>query len=101
MALNLENFDTKTGVYYTSGNAYKMVGDQLMSAPLFVDGSVDESCWCEVMDNDWNAQKVVLFFEQYNAIRETEIGTKVMYGYVLAKWEDRINDLYDPNKAWL
>ena len=63
--LSTENFDTSKRIYYTSGNAYKMVDGQLWSAPLFVDGSIDETCWCEVMEESWDSQRITLFFAQY------------------------------------
>tara|TARA_R100001129_G_C5258709_1_gene230465 strand:+ start:75 stop:320 length:246 start_codon:yes stop_codon:yes gene_type:complete len=73
--LNTENFDTSKEIYYTSGNAYKMVDGTLWSAPLFVDGSIDESCWGEVMEKSWDSQRITLFFAQYKQQSETPVVT--------------------------
>tara|TARA_R100000234_G_C4861998_1_gene119578 strand:- start:86 stop:496 length:411 start_codon:yes stop_codon:yes gene_type:complete len=50
--MKAEDFDKAQGIYYESGNAYKTEDYVFMSAPLFADGTIDESNWCEVMPED-------------------------------------------------
>jgi len=38
-------------------NAYSLIDGVLFHAPVFVNGDIDDTCWCEVMENNEQSQK--------------------------------------------